>query len=82
MEVLKSQKDKHLISIEYLYKALELTEDIADVASLLGMEYLYIDDYVKARESFQMCLEDDVEDYSSLYNIIYCFPWNNIPSFY
>lgn len=70
---LYSKKDKHQIAIQYLYKALELTDDIADISSLLGMEYLYIDNYQKARESFEKSLAHDLEDYASLYNVIYCY---------
>jgi tetratricopeptide (TPR) repeat protein len=68
-----SKLDKHKEAIKSLKTALEYTSDIADVSSLLAMEYLYLDDFKKARLNFSKCLEIDHEDYSSLYNIIYCF---------
>ncbi|MDG1805153.1 hypothetical protein [Flavicella sp.] len=68
-----SKADKHKEAIESLKTALEFTNDVADVSSLLAMEYLYLDDFDQARMNFAKCLEVDFEDYSSLYNIIYCF---------
>ncbi|MEM9650340.1 MAG: tetratricopeptide repeat protein, partial [Bacteroidota bacterium] len=37
------------------------------------MEYLFLDDYEKAKRSFMKCVEFDDSDYSSLYNVVYCF---------
>ena len=54
-------------------KALELAEDSFDIHSLLGMEYLFMDDFKLAKESFMRCVNFDEQDYSSLYNVIYCF---------
>lgn len=68
-----SKKDNHQEAICSLKKALEYTDDVADVSSLLAMEYLYLDDFDHARLNFAKCLEVDYEDYSALYNIIYCF---------
>lgn len=68
-----SKQDKHIEAVAYLEKAKEYTDDLVDVASLMGMEYLYLDDYSKSREQFIVCLDVDLEDYQALYNIIYCF---------
>ncbi|HET8753016.1 MAG TPA: tetratricopeptide repeat protein [Salinimicrobium sp.] len=68
-----SKKDQHKKAIEMLQMALEITLDEADVYSLLGMEYLFLEDFENAKQSFMKCLEADEEDYSSLYNIMYCF---------
>lgn len=68
-----SKEDKHLEAVKSLKIALEFTDDIADVSSLLAMEYLYLDDFDNARLNFAKCLEVDSEDYSALYNIIYCY---------
>ncbi|MEZ4875621.1 MAG: tetratricopeptide repeat protein [Flavobacteriaceae bacterium] len=68
-----SRRDDHAKAIQLLEKALEITEDEADVLSLLGMEYLFVEDYENAKYYFMKCLEQDEEDYSALYNIIYCF---------
>jgi len=75
---LLSKKDKHKEAISYLEKARKYSDDLADVASLLAMEYLYLDDYEKSREQFSICLEEDLEDYQALYNIIYCFEMESL----
>lgn len=68
-----SKKDEHLQAIDVLKKALELTDDVVDLYSLIGMEYLFLDQFEDAKIYFIKCLEEDIEDYSALYNIIYCF---------
>lgn len=70
---LYSKKDMHQEAIQALNKALLFTEDEVDVLSMIGMEYLYLDDYETARLNFAKCLDVEYDDYSSLYNIIYCF---------
>ncbi len=68
-----SKKDNHEAAVTLLQKALELAEDSYDIHSLLGMEYLFMDDFKLARKSFMKCVDFDEQDYSSLYNVIYCF---------
>lgn len=70
-----SRRDQHKEAITLLEKALELTNDESDVLSLLGMEYLFLDDFENAKHFFIKCVEQDEEDFSSLYNIIYCFEY-------
>ncbi|MBV1923757.1 MAG: tetratricopeptide repeat protein [Flavobacteriaceae bacterium] len=70
-----SRKDQHKLAIEMLEKALELTEDESDVFSLIGMEYLFLEDFENSKYYFMKCLENDKEDFSALYNIIYCFDY-------
>jgi len=70
-----SKKDEHQKAIDVLKKALKLTDDIVDLYSLIGMEYLFLDKFEDAKIYFMKCLEEDLEDYSSLYNIIYCFEY-------
>ncbi|MDM1407095.1 tetratricopeptide repeat protein [Myroides sp. DF42-4-2] len=72
-----SKKGNHLEAISALEKALTITEDLADIYSLLGMEYLFIDEIEKAKQSFILCLDNDDEDQSTLYNIVYCFDFLN-----
>ena len=67
-----SKKDEHLKAID-IKKALELTDDVVDLYSLIGMEYLFLDQFEDAKTYFMKCIEEDLEDYSALYNIIYCF---------
>jgi tetratricopeptide (TPR) repeat protein len=68
-----SKKGFHKEAILDLRKALSFTEDKVDIWSLLGMEYLYLDDFENARFNFENCVAADFEDYSALYNIVYCF---------
>ncbi|NQW36159.1 MAG: hypothetical protein HQ471_04045 [Flavobacteriales bacterium] len=70
---LLSKKDKHLEAIEALEMALNFAEDTVDVYTLMGMEFLYLDEYEAARLNFAKCLDVDYEDYSALYNVVYCF---------
>ena len=68
-----SKRDNHEKAVEYLQIALKYTDDFADVYNLIGMEYLFLDDLELAKENFIKCLEEDVEEQSSLYNVVYCF---------
>jgi tetratricopeptide (TPR) repeat protein len=72
-----SRRDQHKEAIGLLEKALSITLDQADVLSLIGMEYLFLEDYENAKINFIRCLEEDQEDihtdYAALYNVIYCF---------
>jgi tetratricopeptide (TPR) repeat protein len=70
---INSKSGDHKKAIINLEKALTLTDDKLDVWSLIGMEYLYLDNFEYARLSFEKCIEEDFEDYSALYNIVYCF---------
>jgi tetratricopeptide (TPR) repeat protein len=70
-----SRRDKHKEAIALLEKALDITDDQSDVLSLIGMEYLFLEDFENAKYYFMRCLEQDGEDYSALYNIIYCFDY-------
>ncbi len=72
-----SKKDDHRGAINLLKIALAYTDDEADILSMIGMEYLFLDNFDDARLNFAKCLEVDFEDYSSLYNIIYCFDMEN-----
>ncbi len=70
---INSKKGFHKEAIIDLEKALSLTGDKIDVWSLMGMEFLYLEDFKNARINFAYCIEADFEDYSALYNIVYCF---------
>lgn len=72
-----SKQDKHKKAIKMLNVALEYTLDEADVYSLIGMEYLFMEDYMNAKFNFMKCLEADEEDYAALYNVVYCFDFLN-----
>lgn len=70
---ISSKKGFHKEAIIHLEKALDLTDDPFDIWSLLGMEFLYLDNFDNARFYFEKCVAEDVEDYAALYNIVYCF---------
>ncbi len=71
--IILSKRKKHKEAISILKKSLDFVEDPVDVWAMIGMEYLYMDDYINARQNFAKCIAIDFEDYSSLYNIVYCF---------
>lgn len=68
-----SKRDQHEKAIEELEKALNFTDDYADVYNLMGMEYLFMDNLELAKFNFIRCLEVDIEDQAALYNVVYCF---------
>jgi tetratricopeptide (TPR) repeat protein len=68
-----SKRDQHDKAVELLNTALEYTDDYADVYNLIGMEYLFMDNLEMAKQSFIKCLEEDLDDQSALYNVVYCF---------
>ncbi|WGD33992.1 tetratricopeptide repeat protein [Olleya sp. YS] len=72
-----SKEDKHEDAINVLKTALDLSEETSELHSLIGMEYLFLDNFEEAKQSFMRCLDEDSEDYSSLYNVIYCFDFLN-----
>ena len=68
-----SKSGNHEGAIKQLYVALKLTNDFVDVNALLGMEFLFVENFNKAIEHFTECINIDIEDYAALYNIIYCY---------
>jgi len=72
-----SKKDKHQAAVDALKIALAYSDNQSDILAMIGMEYLYLDNFDNARLNFAKCLEVDFEDYSSLYNVIYCFDMQN-----
>ncbi len=68
-----SKRDDHEKAVELLKVALTYTDDLADVYNLMGMEYLFMDNLEKAKDSFTRCLEEDPYDQAALYNVVYCY---------
>ncbi len=68
-----SKQDQHEDAIKVLKTALELAHETSDLYSLIGMEHLFLDQFENAKVNFMHCLENDDNDYSALYNVIYCF---------
>ncbi len=67
-----SKRGNNEKAIELLKEALKYTDDLADVYNLIGMEYLFMDSLELAKENFIRCLEEDLDDQSALYNVVYC----------
>jgi tetratricopeptide (TPR) repeat protein len=68
-----SKQDDHQGAVNMLLEALSIADNSYDIYSLLGMEYLFMDDFESAKKNFIKCVEADDADYSSLYNVVYCF---------
>ncbi len=68
-----SKRNNHTKAIELLEIALKYTDDLADVYNLIGMEYLFMDDFEKAKIYFTKCLEVDIEEQTAIYNVVYCY---------
>lgn len=68
-----SKRDNHEKAVEFLKTALKYTDDFADVYNLIGMEYLFMDNLELAKDNFIKCLEEDLDDQTALYNVVYCF---------
>ena len=68
-----SKKKLHKKAILCLKKILDFNTDNPEVYSLIGVEYLFLEDFENAKDNFINCLNYDDSDYSALYNIVYCF---------
>ena len=70
---LYSKLNEHDKAIELLTYALPLTDDLVDIYSLIAMEYLFIENYAEAKKYFKKCLSEDIEDYMSLQQLLFCY---------
>ena len=70
---ISSKKKNHPLAIELLKKALKVTEEPTEIWNLLGMEYLFLEDYIEAKQYFHKCIKENTLDYQSLYNLLYCY---------
>ena len=68
-----SKKGKHQLAVDSLKQALIYADEDAEILSMIGMEYLFLEDFDTARFNFAKSLDVEYENYSSLYNVIYCF---------
>ena len=68
-----SKSKQHSEAINFLNKALDLTEDPLEIWGLLGMEFLILENFNSAKHYFQLCLNEDPLDYQSLYNLLHSF---------
>ena len=70
---LYSKLNDHNQAIDLLRYALSLTDDLVDVYSLIAMEYMFIENYAMAKKYFKKCLLEDIEDYMSLQQLVFCY---------
>lgn len=68
-----SKRGKHDTAITLLQEALAWVEDVDQVYSLIGTEYLFLENHELAKEQFIKQLHNNPENLSALYNIIHCF---------
>ena len=67
-----SKKGDHKTSIKQLHQALDISEDPLEIWNLLGMEHLLAEEFKEASFFFKKCIDENPEDYPSLYNFLYC----------
>ncbi|MGX1023788.1 tetratricopeptide repeat protein [Psychroflexus sp. MBR-150] len=68
-----SKQDRHLEAIETLEYTLDFAIEPSEIYNLIGIEYLFMENFEKAKLSYMKCLDQDHNDFTALYNIIYCF---------
>lgn len=68
-----SRRNEHPQAIYLLETALEFSIDKSEIWSLIGMEYLFMEDFRNALLNFMLCVKSDSEDSSALHNVVYCF---------
>ena len=69
---ISSKKGDHKASINQLHQALSFSEDPLEIWNLLGMEHLLAEEFKEASFFFKNCLDENPEDYPSLYNLLHC----------
>jgi tetratricopeptide (TPR) repeat protein len=69
---ISSKKGDHKGSINQLHQALSISKDPLEIWNLLGMEHLLAEEFKEASFFFKNCLDEDPEDYPSLYNLLHC----------
>lgn len=74
-----SKKHQHLQAVEMLNKALDCTDNPADVWLLLGMEYIFLNNFSVARTYFELTIKESPDDFSALFNVVYCFDMEQKP---
>ena len=68
-----SKKKKHLESIESLKKIEKNSDLFYDSLYTIGKEYLYIDDFKNAKDTFINCLKINSNDLLVINNLLFCF---------
>ena len=75
---IESKLGNHIDSINLLIELLDFTNEPTEVWNLIGMEYLLMEDYYNAEYFFKNCIIENLEDYPSLYNLLYCYEQMNL----
>src|SRR5699024_2711845 len=68
-----SRRNEHVQAIYQLETALDISLDKFEIYSFIGIEYLYLEDFINALENFILCLTDDLDNRQALHNIVYCY---------
>ncbi|MCV6631405.1 MAG: hypothetical protein OIF50_16250 [Flavobacteriaceae bacterium] len=68
-----SKQDNHEAAINMLENALDKGLHSFDLLEMLGMEFVFTDNYSKAKKYFMECLYIDGQDDSTLCNLMMCF---------
>lgn len=68
-----SKQDKHSEAIKTLEYTLDFAVEPSEIYNLIGIEYLFMEDFERAKETYMKCLDQNQQDFTALYNIIYCF---------
>ncbi|MDO4728274.1 MAG: hypothetical protein Q4B43_04625 [Bacteroidota bacterium] len=68
-----SKKGFHQKAIEILNQALEYTDDSSELYTMIGIEYMYLEAFEKAKQCFISSLEDCKDEYANLCNVVHCF---------
>ncbi len=67
----------HQEAVEVLKIAEDILGEDEEVFSMIAMEYMFLEDFEKAKDYYIKCLALDETDSSALHNIIYCFDYLN-----
>lgn len=68
-----SKQGSHKKAIEMLEKAHSFAEDVSEVYMLIGLEYLYLEEFEQSILYFKKCLKENPGDHSALLNVMYCY---------
>lgn len=68
-----SKKLKIKTAIQVLKDSLKFAPNESEVLYLIGMEYLYLEDFNKAITYFIKVLNDDTDDNKALNNLVFCY---------
>ncbi|MGM0634973.1 MAG: tetratricopeptide repeat protein [Bacteroidota bacterium] len=74
---LYAKQNNHDQAVSSLQEALKCAEDPLEIYHLIGMEYLMAENYDQAKDYFIKSLGDNYDDFSTIFNIIFCFDFSD-----